>query len=339
MAVDPLQNEQVFSVFLAEDFCVSSGVAEGDGISFADELVMDDFYQLSKDAKRHEIRAKVSSGSNIFEISTQTRVGTPGNLIVLDCCITMMAPDGNTYEALVMVEVEDETAAAVYLLPLAPFAAKVEYRLVGVDRHAATARFAESASVSFTRGTHITLASGEQRRVEDLVIGDRILTRGDGPKELLWIGQTTVRAVGAFAPIVIKKGVLHNENDLRLSPDHRIFVYQRADQIGAGRAEVLAKVRHLVDGVNIYQEDGGFVDYFQLLFDDHQIIYAEGIATESLLVDPRNSAAIPADVGRNLNGDENRHRYREHLNYEIEEEILTRPDIAHLLRRASSSAA
>jgi hypothetical protein len=50
--------------------------------------------------------------------------------------------------------------------------------------------------------------------------------------------------VGEFAPIVITKGALHNENDLPVSPDHRLFVCQREDKLGAGRSEVLVKVRH-----------------------------------------------------------------------------------------------
>ena len=62
------------------------------------------------------------------------------------------------------------------------------------------------------------------------------------------------------------KGALHNENDLVLRPDHRLFVYQRKDHMGAGRAEVLIKARHLVDDESVTRRRGGFIDYFQAGF-------------------------------------------------------------------------
>ena len=128
-------------------------------------------------------------------------------------------------------------------------------------------RFAQVACVSFTRGTRLSLATGEQRAVEALKIGDKLLTRDDGPQEIRWIGHHTVRALGDFAPVMITKGTLHNENDLLVSPDHRLFVYQREDKLGAGRAEVLLKARHLVNGESVFVQEGGFVDYFQILFE------------------------------------------------------------------------
>ena len=109
-----------------------------------------------------------------------------------------------------------------------------------------------------------------------------------------------MRAIGDFAPVVISKGTLNNENDLTLSPDHRLFIYQRSDTMGAGRAQVLVKARHLVDGIQVTQTQGGFVDYFQILFDEHHIIYAEGIAAESFLMDNRTMAALPADLGSKM---------------------------------------
>ena len=322
----PRPSTQELPVYRTADFIVTDGVAEGDGISIADDLVLDDIYQLSETAARCQLSVIEVSGQSSFEIADGSANGVPGHALHLDCCITLMAPDSATYEALVLVEVEEAAIAEIYLLPLARLTPKTDYRLVGIDRHAATTRLAEVACVSFTRGTHITLASGAQIKVEDLRVGDKLLTRDDGPQAIRWIGQTTLRAVGDFAPVVIAKGVLHNENDLVMSPDHRIFVYQRQDKLGAGRAEVMIKVRHLINGVTVWQQDGGFVEYFQLLFDDHQIIFAEGIAAESLLINPRTRAAVP--VGAD-------HAYRMHQEYEVQESLLSRPDAVELLRRAT----
>jgi hypothetical protein len=334
---DHLPPTQNLLVFPASDFVVTDGVAEGDPVSFADELVMDDVYQLQSSARRSrlglavEIGTAEEAGAGSFSVAEGSEVGQAGNALHLDCCITLMAPDSTTFEALVLVEVDEGAVAGVYLLPLAMLQPRTDYRLVGLDRHSATTRFAEVACVSFTRGTLITMASGQQVPIEDLKVGDRVLTRDDGPQAIRWIGQTTLRAVGSFAPIMIRKGALHNENDLIVSPDHRIFVYQRQDRLGAGRAEVLVKVRHLINGTSVVQLEGGFVEYFQLLFDDHQIIYAEGIAAESLLIDPRTRPAVPEDQRPA------RHSYRAHLSYEVQENLLAAPDAVDLLRRASSS--
>ena len=85
-----------------------------------------------------------------------------------------------------------------------------------------------------------------------------------------------------------------------MSPDHRLFIYQRSDELGAGRSELLIKARHLVNGDTIHAQPGGFVDYFQLLFDRHQIIFAEGIAAETLLADHRTHAALPPELAEKL---------------------------------------
>ena len=331
------ETTQAIAVIAAEDFCAVEGVAEGDPISFADELVMDDVYQLQRGSSPLRLSIVLGRKETGFEVAPDTGVGTQGNTVYLDSCITLMADDSTTCEALVLVEVEDGGVVAVYLQPLAVLEPASNYRLVGVDRDAALVRFAEVAFVSFTRGTHITLASGEQRPIENIKIGDRVLTRDDGAQAVTWIGHSTLRAVGEFAPVTIRKGALHNENDLVVSPDHRIFVYQRQDKLGAGRSEVLVKVRHLINGDTVVQTDGGFVDYFQLLFEDHQIIYAEGIASETLLIDPRTKAGLPSDVTDSRQDGRAVHAHRRHLDYEVQENLLAAPDVIELLRKASSS--
>ncbi len=321
---------QTLPVYPADNFVVTEGVARGDGISFADDLVMDDIYQLTAGSARARLGLMVNVAAPGFLVAEGSELGQIGNAVYLDCCVTLMAPDSATFEALVLVEVEADSAAAAYLLPLATLVPDTPYRLVRLDREVAPARLATVACVSFARGTHITLSSGAQVPIEDLNVGDRVLTRDDGAQAVRWIGQTTLRATGAFSPVMIRKGALHNTNDLLVSPDHRLFVYQREDRLGAGRAEVLVKVRHLVNGDSVSVQDGGFIDYFQLLFDDHQIIYAEGIAAESLLIDPRTRAALPDDVGPRG------HEHRRHQDYEVHESLLMRPDTVALLRRASS---
>ncbi|MEO0502301.1 MAG: Hint domain-containing protein, partial [Pseudomonadota bacterium] len=166
----------------------------------------------------------------------------------------------------------------------------------------------------------------------DLKVGDRVLTRNDGVQAVRWIGQSTVRAVGDFAPIRIRAGTLNNAHDLVVSPDHRLFIYQRSDQLGAGRSELLVKARHLVNGDSVTVQDGGFVDYFELLFDTHQIIYAEGIAAESMLIDTRTKPVVPDEVRAVIAP----HTTTGLQGLDVTEALLDRPDAAEILRRAST---
>ncbi|OUS22045.1 hypothetical protein DI396_05970 [Litorivita pollutaquae] len=325
---------QSIPVFRSGAFCASHGVNMGDALSFASELMLDDTYQIAEDAKMERLTI-IASDAGPFHIANGTALGTEGAVLHLDCCVTLMGNDGSTTEVIVLVEVDDDgDINEIYGLPLAPLASKTDYRIVGINQDAARAKFAEVACSSFARGTHVTLASGAQVPIENLTVGDMVLTRDDGAQPIRWIGQTTVRAVGEFAPIVIAAGALNNENDLTLSPDHRLFIYQRSDQLGAGRSELLVKARHLVNGDSVIRQDGGFVDYFQLLFDRHQIVYAEGIAAETLLVDTRTRPALPEGLTEKLLGPN--HESSGLSGLEVSETLLDRPDAAEILRRAST---
>ncbi|MEO0484443.1 MAG: Hint domain-containing protein [Pseudomonadota bacterium] len=328
-----IQTTHSLLVYRAAEFSVLSGVNFGDALSFASELVLDDIYELDKTSE--PVKLVLDATRDALTVAADSAIGAEGASVVVDSAVTFMTLDGMTIECLIMVELDGLDAAEIYLLPLAHLAIRTEYTLVGVNTAEGRKRFAEAACVAFSRGTHITMATGEQVKIEDLKIGDRVLTRDDGPQEIRWIGHNTRRAVGEFAPVKIRKGALNNENDLIVSPDHRLFIYQRDDAIGAGRSEVLVKVRHLVNGNTIVRLEGGFVDYFQLLFDGHQMIYAEGIAAESLLVDPRTRAALPEALDQTLATALTDHEHRPHFDYEISETLLSQ-DAAERLKLASS---
>ena len=323
-------------VYRSADLEVTHGANLGDALSFAAELVPDDTYELAVGASLRRIALRADAGAT-FRIAPTTLTGLPGAMIHLDSCLTLMSADGGTTEVIVLVEVDAEgDVAEVYALPLAPLMPRAPYTLVGIDRENARARLAVIACVSFTGGTQITMASGEQRPIETLSVGDRVLTRDDGPQPLRWIGRTTVRAMGEMAPILITNGTLNNSADLLVSPEHRLFIYQRSDALGAGRAEVLVRARHLVNDNTVIRREGGFIDYYQLLFDRHQIIYAEGIAAETMLVDTRTRAALPPEMAEKLAQTLPGHTDRPDLQFEVSDDLLNRPDAAELLRRAST---
>ncbi len=324
-----------FPVYPGGAFRVSVGANAGDGISVMEDLEQDDYYELDAQARTSRLSLHLQPHGH-YVIGADSEIGKPGAIVHLDCALLLMNPKADSQDALVLVEVDDAgMIAQIYLLPLAPLEPKTEYSLVGISRESAKAKFAQAGCVSFSRGTRITMASGEQRPIEQLTIGDRVLTRDGGAQEVRWIGQTTVRATGAFAPILIRSGTLNNANDLVVSPEHRLFIYQRTDRIGAGRSEILVKARHLVNGDSVIVQHGGFVDYFQILFDNHQLIYAEGIAAESLLVDPRTQPALPIELQKEVAQLLRSHNSPQHHGLDVKSKLLDRPDALELLRAAS----
>ncbi|MBW4707933.1 Hint domain-containing protein [Roseobacter sp. YSTF-M11] len=322
---------QTLAVHCAADMIVSAGANEGDGLSFAEDLELGDVYRLKATARTH--RLTLARGKNRgFRITDNSEVGTPGAEIHLDCAMTLMSPDAPVTEVIVLVQLNDAGAVReTFALPLAPLIPQADYQLVGIDTSRTAEKIAQIACVSFARGTHITMGSGRQKRIEELQPGDPVLTRDDGVQQVRWIGRSTQRAVGDFAPIRIQAGVLNNTNDLIVSPNHRLFIYQRTDRVGAGRSELLVKARHLVNGQTVTVMQGGFVDYHQLLFDTHQIIYAEGIAAESMLADDRTAPMLSPEASQRIGP----HDASRLDIFDVPESLLDRPDMAALLRKAS----
>ncbi len=336
LSVTAMSPAQSLPVYRAESVTVTHGANEGDALSVMEDLMLDDVYGLDPGAVPGRLSV-ITHADGGFEIGPDTALGTPGAALHLDCALSLMSPDGQTTDALVLVEVDSEGfVTAIYLLPLAPLMSRTDYTLVGMDRTGARQKLAQVACVSFTRGTHITMASGAQVPIEELTVGDRVLTRDDAVQQVRWIGRSTVRAQGAFAPVLIRARVLNNENDLLVSPDHRLFVYQRRDEIGAGQSEILVKARHLVNGESVVVQEGGFVDYFQVLFDRHHIIYAEGIAAESMLIDPRTRPALPTELLDKVAPLLDRHGRAGDHGMDVGRALLDRPDAIELLKRAST---
>lgn len=149
--------------------------------------------------------------------------------------------------------------------------------------------------ICFTRGVRIRTPDGEIA-VEDLRAGDLVETLDGGAKPVRWIGSrvfsaSALNASPRLRPVTIRAGVMGNVRDLTVSPQHRMLINDAKAELMFGSPEVLAKAKDLVNGDGVFIETTGDVEYFHVLFDDHEIIFAEGAATESFHVGP---AAIDA---------------------------------------------
>lgn len=135
----------------------------------------------------------------------------------------------------------------------------------------------------FTSGTMITTPSGEIR-VEDLKLGDLVTTKDHGPQEIRWIGRRRVAGRGEFAPILFKAGAIGNSRDLRVSPQHRMLLQDWRAEIFFGEDEVLCAATKLLNDSTILKSPCDTVEYIHVMFDNHEVIYAEGAPTESFLI-------------------------------------------------------
>lgn len=140
--------------------------------------------------------------------------------------------------------------------------------------------------VCFTRGTEIETQAGP-KRIEDLHVGDLIWTERAGFQPLQWIGSHNVRAIGSAIPVRIKAGTFGASRDLIVSQQHRMMVSGPMVEVMFGSSKMLAAAKHLIDGENVYLDHSfEMVEYFHILFGQHEIVRANNCLSESFYPGP-----------------------------------------------------
>lgn len=278
-------------VFAADDIYVAIGVNTGDGLGLPDAVIPGDIYALDDRATplRLALRRPVAGAET--QVAEGSSLGRPDDPVRIAARYTFMSPDGDKVELLLL-----DIAGQLCALPLSPMILRTDYTLLQVDAAPQDSRLSDLMCVSFARGTLITLGTGRQVAIEKLRAGDAVLTRDHGAQPVRLLGRATLRAHGAFAPVVIPAGTLGNSGDLIVSQHHRMFLYQRQRHKGLPTSELLVQAKHLVDGETVFIREGGMVDWFSLVFDHHEIIYAEGIPAESLMVNDATVSRLPPDI-------------------------------------------
>jgi hypothetical protein len=145
----------------------------------------------------------------------------------------------------------------------------------------------------FAAGSRILTSHG-QVAVEDIKVGDKVLTFRDGAEaEVIWVGHRTIDLARhampeKVRPIRILAGAFGEglpERDLRLSPDHALFIDGH-----------LIEAKTLVNGVTVIEEMATrFVTYHHVELANHDIMLAEGLAAESYL-DSGNRVMFESDA-------------------------------------------
>jgi Ca2+-binding RTX toxin-like protein len=153
-----------------------------------------------------------------------------------------------------------------------------------------TMTFSEIENVipCFTPGTLIATPKGE-RLVEELQVGDRIITRDNGIQEIAWLGHKPMSGAQLvqnphLQPVLIKRGALGHglpERDMMVSPNHRVLVSSDKTQLYFEENEVLAAAKHMVGAEGIHTVNVLRTTYVHFMFERHEVVLSNGAWTES----------------------------------------------------------
>lgn len=147
----------------------------------------------------------------------------------------------------------------------------------------------DAGMVCFIPSTRIRTPNG-MIPLFDLSEGDLICTRDNGNQEIKWMGNRKISggrliALPHLRPIRFNAHVLADgqpDEDLYLSPDHRVMVKGAVAQSLFNTPEVLVTARDLINDSTIrVNENCRGVEYVHLMLDTHSIVWANGIEVES----------------------------------------------------------
>lgn len=206
--------------------------------------------------------------------------------------------DGVASYALTIIPVPDSGARLVMMLGDMPPAHRDLWVVrTSIDRARVAAGGREGGGViCFTPGTRIATPEGP-KLIQALRPGDLVLTKDDGPQQVLWMGHRRMTGARLYAmphlrPIRFRAGALGldlPEPDLIVSPAHRMLVKGSASQALFGTSEVLVRAEDLINDASIMVDHAlREVTYVHILLERHNVVFANGIETESF--HPSNTA-------------------------------------------------
>lgn len=192
--------------------------------------------------------------------------------------------------------------------------------------------------VCFARNTRIATPGGHAL-VQDLAVGDRVITQDHGPQRLVWRATSFVASTASTYPVTIAAGALGPQMpsaSLQVSPQHRMVLHlPAAAAVRAGgeareNEQIFVAAKKLVGMKGITQAPAGGarggslrgqVEYHHIMCARHEVIFANGAACESFFPGPMALEALnDADLQR-LNG------YFARAKIPLQEITLCRPSI------------
>jgi hypothetical protein len=145
-----------------------------------------------------------------------------------------------------------------------------------------------SSYICFTKGTQILTGAGE-RAVENLCVGDEVVTKDFGIQKVRWIGSNTLSGLTPqhqkSQPITIKAHAFGRNvpaRDTLLSPNHAILNDHWKAALYFGDEEILTPAKFLLNADYTFRNTVPSVTYYHILLDRHSLIAANGMWSESL---------------------------------------------------------
>ncbi len=135
----------------------------------------------------------------------------------------------------------------------------------------------------FLRGTRIRTVDGE-RKIEDLAIGDLLPTMFGGLRPVQWIGRYPIKKSDPAKPwakdarpVRIARSALAPNvphADLCVTAHHSLLI-----------DGVLVPAEMLINGTTItrHEPESDEMEFFHVKLESHDVIYAEGVAAETLV--------------------------------------------------------
>lgn len=137
--------------------------------------------------------------------------------------------------------------------------------------------------------------------VSQLEVGDPVLC-GDGQvRKICWIGERwlsprELERSPHLRPVKLSPDALGRgmpEQELLVSPQHRLLIDDWRAEMLFGEAQVLVAAIHLTNDTSIRQvlpEEG--IDYYHFILEEHATVFANGLRAESLLPGEEAQAAL-----------------------------------------------
>jgi hypothetical protein len=292
----------VYQLYILADFdATGTTVALVAGYDGSNDtyLTVEDGPALNDDVLDGDVgNNEVGDDPDQFGLATLAGGGTIGSLapgsettVYSEFQFTLTAP-GETTIILYQMEIEGQF---VGYLPSTPMVPGVTYNYTGTNTVPGNSPLLDDivGAVCFTAGTSIETSQGPQL-IEDVSKGDLIKTQ-DGLATVRWIGSRTYDTMTLSAnpklqPVRIVAGAMGLGlplRDLLVSRQHRMLVSSKIIERVCGASEALISAIKLTELPGIFVDDSvEGVEYFHILFDRHEVIFAEGTPSESLYTGP-----------------------------------------------------
>ncbi len=214
--------------------------------------------------------------------------------------------DGHQSFTVTLILVPDTGARLLMLVgDLPPVDQDLWVVRTSIDRtHSGVGARTAGGVICFTPDTRLATPNGP-RMIRDLRPGDRINTRDNGPQEVMWTGHRRMTGARLYAmphlrPVRFKAGALgigRPDEDLLVSPQHRMLLQGAAAQALFNTPEVLVAAEDLInDQTVIVDHTLREVTYVHILLERHNVIWANGLESESF--HPSNTALDTVDPGQ-----------------------------------------